>query len=200
MAESKKNIYQKLVSIQNELKVNKNQHNDYGNFNYRSAEDILSALKPLLAKEDVTIIMSDEVVVIEGKRYLKAVVKFIDCADGTIIENSALAGEPQGGKKMDESQLTGCASSYARKYALNGLFLLDDNKDADTNEYQKQKSEESPKANAPKTTYQKANAPKTVAKAPAQVANANDETPKTVAKAPTKVVGGKRGFSFGSPA
>lgn len=132
------NIYSKLLSVQAELKAPKTQYNSFGKYSYRSCEDILEALKPLLEKYKATVIISDEIVSIEGRFYIKSTVKFIDVESEKEIENSALAREEEIKKGMDGSQITGGASSYARKYALNGLFCIDDTKDADgTNTHDK---------------------------------------------------------------
>lgn len=131
-------IYEKLLNIQKDLKAPKGQYNSYGNFKYRSCEDILEAVKPLLAREKVTLLISDEVVEIGGRVYVKATARLYDMESSEGIENTALARESADKKGMDESQITGTASSYARKYCLNGLFLIDDTKDADTDEYRNQ--------------------------------------------------------------
>ena len=122
-----------LTQIQSELKAPKNQRNNFGNYNYRSCEDILEALKPILKNHDADLILSDEVVEVGGRVYIKATANF-KAGDETAI-GTGFAREAETKKGMDESQITGTASSYARKYALNGLFLIDDSKDADTNEY-----------------------------------------------------------------
>ena len=131
-----KNIYSLLNEVQAELRVPKGQWNDFGGFHYRSAEDILEAVKPLLYKRDMTLIMTDDAVMMGERHYIKATVT-VYLGDQS-VSVSAFAREPEQKKGMDESQLTGSASSYARKYALNGLLLIDDIKDADTNEYNKQ--------------------------------------------------------------
>ena len=120
-----------LVTIQNELKAPKAQYNAFGKYNYRNAEDILEALKPLLLKHNCILFLSDEITHIEGRHYVKTTATFID-SDGSTISVSAYAREEQDKKGMDGSQITGASSSYARKYALNGLFLIDDTKDSDT--------------------------------------------------------------------
>lgn len=125
-------IYTKLMNVQNELKVPKNNTNTFGNYKFRNAEDILEALKPLLKKHNVTVIITDDVVMVGDRYYIKATVKFIDTETGEMIETSALAREEENKKGMDSSQITGSTSSYARKYALNGLFAIDDTKDSDT--------------------------------------------------------------------
>lgn len=135
----------KMLKIQNGLKAPKNQYNDYGGYAYRSCEDIVNALKPLLAGENLFMYISDSVEQIGDRYYIKATVSLTDCESGEKLENTAFAREPVARKGMDESQITGTASSYARKYALNGLFCIDDCKDADTNECAKE-SENNPVA------------------------------------------------------
>nr|DAW46499.1 MAG TPA: ERF superfamily protein [Caudoviricetes sp.] len=126
----------KLVEIQAELKVPKNQRNTFGKYNYRSAEDILEAVKPLLKKHDAKITLSDKLTLVGDWHYVEATARFV-CGD-EVETVTAYARESLNKKGMDESQITGTASSYARKYALNGLLLIDDTKDADTDEYKKQ--------------------------------------------------------------
>lgn len=131
----KMNVYQKLMYVQNKLKAPKGQYNSFDKYKYRSAEDILTGVKPLLYKTKSLIILQDEIEVIAGVQgnYIKAVAKFIDCATGETIETHAFAKEcPH--KGMSEDQCTGTASSYARKYALNALLLIDDTKDSDSDE------------------------------------------------------------------
>ena len=125
------NLYQKLLAIQGELKCNKSQYNSFGKYSYRSCEDILEAVKSLLVKYQATIIITDEIKLIGDRYYVEAKVKFIDVVSGQFIENSALAREDENKKGMDLAQVTGSCSSYARKYALNGMFCIDDCKDAD---------------------------------------------------------------------
>lgn len=124
-------IYQKLLHVQTELKAPKGQFNKFGNYSYRSCEDILEAVKSLLVKYQATIIITDEIKLIGDRYYVEAKVKFIDVVSGQFIENSALAREDENKKGMDLAQVTGSCSSYARKYALNGMFCIDDCKDAD---------------------------------------------------------------------
>ena len=119
-------VYLKLLNVQSELKAPKSQYNSFGKYKYRSCEDILEALKPILNKNKATVIISDDILFVEGRHYIKATVKFIDTENGETVENSALAREDEIKKGMDSSQITGSVSSYARKYALNGLFLIDD--------------------------------------------------------------------------
>jgi len=123
-----------LNKVQTELKAPKNLTNKFGGYNYRNAEGILEALKPLEKKYGFYTVISDEVVEIGGRIYVKATATIY--AGGSFINVSGYAREADTKKGMDEAQITGAASSYARKYALNGLFLLDDSKDADTDEYQ----------------------------------------------------------------
>ena len=125
-------VYLKLLNVQSELKAPKSQYNSFGKYKYRSCEDILEALKPILNKNKATIIISDDIIFVEGRHYIKATVKFIDTENGETVENSALAREDEIKKGMDSSQITGSVSSYARKYALNGMFAIDDTKDSDS--------------------------------------------------------------------
>ena len=124
-----KTLQQKLIEIQAELKAPKSQFNKFGGYNYRNCEDILEAVKPLCAKHDVVPLLSDEIVMIGERYYVKGIAKITDGKDEIIT--TAFARESFDKKGMDESQITGSASSYARKYALNGLFCIDDTKDAD---------------------------------------------------------------------
>ena len=124
-----------LVKIQTELKAPKNQRNSFGGYNYRSCEDILEAVKPILAKYDASLTVTDYIEQIGDRYYIKAEARLL-LSNGDTWATQAYAREPLSKKGMDDAQITGTASSYARKYALNGLFLIDDNKDADTNEYQ----------------------------------------------------------------
>ena len=124
---------QTLINIQRDLKCHKGQFNQFGKYKYRSCEDILEAVKPLLAREGCTLKLSDEIVLIGERYYIKATATI---TDGDAVESvTAYARESAEKKGQDDSQITGTASSYARKYALNGLFLIDDTKDADTDEY-----------------------------------------------------------------
>lgn len=134
-------IYTKLSHIQNELKAPKNQFNKFGNYKYRSCEDILEALKPLCAKYKATLIIYDEIVMIGDRYYVKAMAKLYDQETTEYIEAYAFARECIDKKGMDQAQVTGATSSYARKYALNGLFNIDDTKDFDTNEVHQQSNQ-----------------------------------------------------------
>ena len=127
-------VYEKLVKVQSELKAPKSKFNSFGKYNYRSLEDILEGVKPLLAKYNATLVIADGVEQVGDRYYIQAKATFIDTENGESISNTALARESTDKKGMDDSQITGTASSYARKYALNGLFLIDDTKDADTDE------------------------------------------------------------------
>lgn len=119
------------MNIQNELKAPKSQYNEFGKYHYRSCEDILESLKPVLAKHKAAVTISDEIVLIGDRYYVKATAALIDIEKGDKVEVSAYAREDEQKKGMDLSQLTGSTSSYARKYALNGLFAIDDTKDSD---------------------------------------------------------------------
>ena len=133
-----KPIYAALMAVQAELKAPKGQHNSFGKYDYRSAEDIIEAVKPLLKENGLFLTMSDDIVQIGDRYYVKATVSVTDIVTGESVQTSALAREAAQKKGMDESQVTGTASSYARKYALNGLFAIDDTKDADTDQYKQQ--------------------------------------------------------------
>lgn len=134
-----KTILNKLVAIQGELKAPKGQYNNFGKYKYRSCEDILEAVKPLLVKHNLLMTITDDIILVGDRFYVKATVTITD-GDAT-ISNSALAREEAEKKGMDASQVTGACSSYARKYALNGMFCIDDTKDADaTNTHEQQSS------------------------------------------------------------
>ena len=141
-----KEINIKLMNIQQELKAPKGQYNSFGKYAYRSCEDILEAVKPLLKKEKVALTISDELQYIGNRYYIKATATLIDTESEAIISNSAYAREEETKKGMDGSQITGASSSYARKYALNGLFGIDDNKDSDTTNIQSKEEKEDKKA------------------------------------------------------
>lgn len=126
------NIYKKLFNIQQELKAPKKQFSKFGNYNYRSCEDILEAVKSLLKENNLILLINDEVIEVGGKNYIKATAKLIDIDTGEAIETSALAREDEERKKFDAPQITGSCSSYARKYCLNGMFAINDVKDSDT--------------------------------------------------------------------
>lgn len=131
-------VYGKLMMIQQELKAPKGQYNSFAKYNYRSCEDILEAVKPLCIKNNATLLLNDAVQEVSGRFYVVATATLIDTESGDSVSANAYAREPQDKKGMDDSQITGMASSYARKYALNGLFCIDDTKDADTDEVKRQ--------------------------------------------------------------
>ncbi len=134
----------KLVAVQAALKAPKGQFNKFGGYKYRSCEDILEAVKPLLLEQGLQLTITDEPVEVGGRIYIKATATVTDGSETATV--SGYAREAETKKGMDESQITGTASSYARKYALNGLFLIDDTKDADaTNDHQKPKAATRPK-------------------------------------------------------
>lgn len=124
-------IHEKLAAIQKELKAPKSQYNSYGKFSYRNCEDILEAVKPLCEKNKVVLFLNDEVLFIQTRFYIKATATLMDLEGAGVIDVSAYAREEESKKGMDGSQVTGAASSYARKYALNGMFCIDDAKDSD---------------------------------------------------------------------
>ncbi|HBB3650690.1 TPA: ERF family protein [Escherichia coli] len=149
----KTELHKKLWTIQQTLNAPKNQRNNFGGYNYRSAEDILEAVKPLL--QNITLTVSDEIVLIGNRYYVKATATLSDGED--VIAVTAYAREEESKKGMDASQLTGATSSYARKYALNGLFCIDDAKDPDTDAYAKQTNQQPrQQKNPPKQQQQKA--------------------------------------------
>lgn len=138
-----KNIYEKLLIVQKELKAPKGQWNNFGGYYYRNCEDILESLKPILNDLGLIILIKDEVIVIGDRYYVKAIVRLIDTDSKEEIENVAYAREEENKKGQDGSQITGSSSSYARKYALNGMFAIDDTKDSDTtNKHGKDEEEE----------------------------------------------------------
>lgn len=138
-----------LMDIQQELKAPKNLYNSFGKYSYRSAEGILESVKPLLAKHNCVLTLSDDITECAGRPFLKAKVVLKDIKSGEEVYTEAYAEIAADKKGMDASQITGTASSYARKYALNGLFCIDDTKDADTDEY-KTASENYQRKAAPK--------------------------------------------------
>ena len=195
------NIYEKLLNIQSELKAPKNQKNNFGDYYYRSCEDILEAVKPLCKENKLALTISDEIVMVGQRYYVKATAKLTDIEveqssvltqstgeikseiKGSTICNVAYAREDENKKGLDASQLTGSTSSYARKYALNGLFCIDDTKDADTDAFKKQQDKGN---NKPQNTYQKPvqQAPKLISEAQRKrlfaIANGNNEVVKRV--------------------
>lgn len=136
-------VYEKLSKVQKVLKAPKNQVNSYANYKYRSCEDILEAAKPLCVDHGLVLMISDDIKVIGERVYVMATAGVTDIETAENVEVHAFAREPLQKKGSDESQITGAASSYARKYALNGLFCIDDTKDADaTNDHGKGKTDE----------------------------------------------------------
>ena len=144
------NIYEKLLAVQTELKAPKGQYNSFGKYKYRSCEDILEAVKPILSKHKATLYITDKVMLIGERYYIEATAHFVDTESGERIETTAYAREEENKKGMDGSQVTGASSSYARKYSLNGLFDIDDTKDSDStnthgNDDRTSKTEKSPR-------------------------------------------------------
>jgi len=127
-----KQIYKKLLTIQSTLKAQKNQYNSFGKYHYRNCEDILEGVKPLLLENECVLIMSDEIIQVGDRYYSKATVTLLDVETEESVVNTSEAREEESKKGMDGSQVTGASGSYARKYALNGLFAIDDSKDSDT--------------------------------------------------------------------
>lgn len=143
------NIYQKLMEIQQELKVPKSQYNDYGKFNYRNLDDILQALKPLLKEYNMLLFMTDNVREIAGRFYIEATAILMDLDDGSEIKVHGYAREADKKSGMDDAQITGACSSYARKYALGGLFNLDDGADPDAMDNTGASNKQTGKTNTP---------------------------------------------------
>ena len=144
-------LIEKVVRVQSELKAPKGQQNSFGKYNYISCEDIVEAVKPILKQYGIVLNLSDELVLIGDRHYIKAVAGLTDGTD--VIQSTAYAREPQELKGMTDSQITGTASSYARKYALNGLLAIDDTKDPDTDEFAKT-TEQEPKEEVKATPKQ----------------------------------------------
>ncbi len=138
------NFFKRIAEVQNEMKVPKDLYNSFGKYKYRNAETILNTAKPICLAHDLLLTVSDEIVEIGGRIYVKATARLDSTIeDGQYFEVSGYAREAETKKGMDDSQVTGATSSYARKYALNGLFCLDDTKDADTDEYHNQTNRKS---------------------------------------------------------
>ena len=154
------NIHEKLAAVQSEMKAPKNLYNSFGKYSYRNAEGICEAFKPFGKKHGLSLVLSDDVVEIGGRVYVKAVATQPDTESPDTVSVSAFAREAETKKGMDDAQVTGATSSYARKYALNGLFLLDDTKDPDTDEYRQQvekgKADDKPAGYPPVNEMQKA--------------------------------------------
>lgn len=151
------NIHENLAAIQSALKAPKSQFNSFGGYHYRNAEDILEAVKPLLAQQGCVLTCTDEIVLIGERYYVKATATICN-KEGQIVQTCAYAREEESKKGMDGSQVTGASSSYARKYALNGLFCIDDTKDSDTTNTGDQKPQPEKKP-APKKKDEAAPAP-----------------------------------------
>ena len=144
---SEQTLIQKLLSVQEKLKAPKSQNNNFGKYKYRSCEDILEAVKPLNVEAGLLLTISDEIELVDGRHYVKATCRVTDGTDELVV--TASAREAGNKKGMDDAQVTGATSSYARKYALNGLYLIDDTKDADTDEYAQQQKRGSQKQQKP---------------------------------------------------
>ena len=153
-------LKEKLMHIQEELKAPKNLKNTFGGYNYRSAENILEALKPLLVKYGATVTITDMIVQVGERTYVNSTATIYDMDGDAKISVEAYAREAETKKGMDDAQVTGATSSYARKYALNGLFLLDDTEDVDSEAYQAQAKQE-PQKTTPKKAPAKKAEPKT---------------------------------------
>ena len=139
------NIHKQLRELQAELKAPKGQRNNFGKYNYRSAEDILEALKPLAVKHGLTFTLSDEITSVGDRVYVQVTASVVN-DEGQLVESTAYAREEESKKGMDGSQVTGASSSYARKYALNGLLLIDDTKDSDATNTHGDNSQPAPQA------------------------------------------------------
>lgn len=146
MSDKERTFLERVSLLITELKAPKSQRNNFGKYNYRSAEDILEAVKPLAYKYGLVAKLSDEPIMIGDWHYIKATASIKDVKTGEEEVATAYAREPLAKKGMDESQITGTASSYARKYAMNGLYQIDDTKDADTDEYTEQVKQATPKS------------------------------------------------------
>lgn len=140
-------VYEKLQAIQSKMKAPKNLYNSFGKYNYRNAESILEAFKPYGKEYGLVLMLNDKVEQVGDRIYIKATATLFDVEDKTEIKVSAYAREPISYKGMTDSQITGATSSYARKYCLNGLFLLDDTKDPDTDEYRTEAENKQKKQN-----------------------------------------------------
>nr|DAG75182.1 MAG TPA: ERF superfamily protein [Caudoviricetes sp.] len=163
----KSNIYEAIASVQSALKAPKGQYNSFGKYAYRSCEDILEAVKPILKESGLFLQLSDEPVMVGDWHYIKATATVADFSGNQVL-CTAYAREPAEKKGMDDSQITGTASSYARKYALNGLFCIDDTKDADTDSYQTQTAGKKTTAAKPATQKKAEQQPTPKQEAPAQ--------------------------------
>jgi hypothetical protein len=165
-------MIEKLSRIQAELKAPKSQRNNFGNYNYRSCEDILEAVKPLLAREGLVLTITDSIENIGNRYYVKATATVTDGEKS--ISTTAYAREADERKGMDSSQVTGSSSSYARKYAMNGLFCIDDTKDADTMD-NREKTKAAPKAKAKAEAPRKVDSLRAIAAAAKEIGVTNDD-------------------------
>lgn len=154
--ENKTTIFAKLANVQSELHATKDRKNDFGKFNYRSCEDILQAVKPLLAENGLTLTLSDDIQQIAGRFYVESTAILWTVDGNENLKVTAYARESESKSGMDAAQITGSCSSYARKYALNGLFCIDDNKDIDSNEYAQETQEKAKKTATKKKTAEPA--------------------------------------------
>ncbi len=148
------NVYEKLAAVQSALKAPKGQFNSFGKYKYRSCEDIVESVKPLLKQNGLLLTMSDEIVMVADRIYVKATATIIDTSEGKEVSVTAFAREEETKKGMDGSQVTGASSSYARKYALNGIFAIDDTKDSDSTNTGDSPVQEAPKEIPKKTLRQ----------------------------------------------
>ena len=172
-------VYKKLIEVQNKLKAPKSQYNSFGKYNYRNAEDILEAVKPILENVGATIFIKDSIELIGDRFYVKATVNFVDIESGNTIEASALARESEEKKGMDSAQVTGATSSYARKYALNGLLLIDDTKDNDHDSMHQTDNKE-PKKEENKPNYDNKEKEEVIQKIVAKIGNDSERKKKII--------------------
>lgn len=157
-------VFEKLAKVQAELKAPKSQYNSFGHYKYRSCEDILEAAKPLCIAQGAVLTLCDDIVLVGERFYVRANATFTDVETGDSIHNCAFAREDEVKKGMDGSQVTGTASSYARKYCLNGLFCIDDTKDADTDEHHNEAENRAKKKKEDEEKAKKANKPANTSK------------------------------------
>ena len=181
-----KDIAQKLLEVQRDLKCPKDQFNAFAKYNYRNAEGILEALKPLLAKNNLALTISDDIQMVGDRIYVKSTARLVSVDTGETLEVSAFAREAEDKKGQDSAQVTGACSSYSRKYALNGLFCIDDTKDADaTNDHGKSESAAEPNSEMIDKIIASFNAQSTIAELDAKLAKAKTtpygETPRVQA-------------------
>lgn len=175
-------IFEKLATIQQELIAPKNQYNSFGKYNYRSCEDILEGLKPCMAKVKAAVTVSDEIVFIGDRYYVKATATLHDAESDASVSNTAYAREEDSKKGMDASQVTGSTSSYARKYALNGLFCIDDVKDADSRDNRQKEAEEQKKVEAEQKKIESSLIPQTKVDVLRAMCERDNVAPETILK------------------